>query len=201
MSNHLNKDWLYQKYVIEGLSTYDIGKIVQRDPKRVYEKLKDFGIKTRPRGENLKGDDNYMKTAEENPFKGKTHSKKTRKILSDKAKGPKPHLQGANNGMFGRTGKSNPNYKDGSSPERQRLYASSKWKQLIKHVYKRDDYKCQRCGSPHHSNNKLHAHHLTPWADSIELRFDPSNLITLCNSCHAWVHSNKNTNNEFLRLK
>ena len=38
-SLHLDKDWLYQKYVVEGLSTYDIGKIVGRNPKNVYNKL------------------------------------------------------------------------------------------------------------------------------------------------------------------
>lgn len=31
------------------------------------------------------------------------------------------------------------------------------------------------------------------------LRFDHSNAVTLCRSCHAWVHSNNNKNKEFLQ--
>jgi len=45
---------LYQKYVVERLSTYDIAKLVHRDPKQVYWWLKGYDIPTRPRGTNLK---------------------------------------------------------------------------------------------------------------------------------------------------
>jgi len=46
----VDKDWLYQKYVVEKLSCAQIGKIVYRDPKSVYRWLKDFEIPTRRRG-------------------------------------------------------------------------------------------------------------------------------------------------------
>src|SRR5512140_1558019 len=127
-SMHLDRDWLYQKYAVEGLSTYDIAKLVHRDPKRVYEKLIDFGIPTRPRGLNLKGGDNYMsQPGAIDPFTGHKHTKETREILSAKASRPKPYLRGKRNGMSSRTGKSNPNYKDGSTPERQRVYSTRQW--------------------------------------------------------------------------
>jgi hypothetical protein len=35
--------------VDEGLSTYQIAEIVNRNPKNIYNKLKDFGIPTRSR--------------------------------------------------------------------------------------------------------------------------------------------------------
>ena len=45
-SKPVTKEWLQQKYVAENLSTYAIAKIVNRNPKRVYEWLVDFCIPT-----------------------------------------------------------------------------------------------------------------------------------------------------------
>jgi hypothetical protein len=196
---HLDPDWLRRKYVDEGLSTYDIGAIVNRDPKRVYEKLRDFGIPTRPRGENLKGADCYMKQpGTVNPFAGRAHSEETRRTLSEKASVPKPYLRGHRNGMAGKFGPLNPRYIDGSSPERQRLYARSDWKEFVKQVYERDGYACRRCGAGHTGNRTLCAHHVKPWAGNPGLRYELGNVVTLCNTCHNWVHSRRNVAREWL---
>jgi 5-methylcytosine-specific restriction protein A len=204
MSLHLNRDWLYQKYIVEQLSTYDIGKIVSRDPKRVYEKLRDFEIPTRPRGLNLKGDDCYGKRIASgevpNSFQGKNHTKETRQRLSEKASVPKPYLRGKGNGMYHRRGPQNPNWKGGGTPERQRIYASTEWRETVRSVYARDNYLCQRCGDGHTSKNKLHAHHIFGWTEFPELRLSLSNLVTLCDGCHCWVHSKKNKLHQYLGL-
>lgn len=50
-------------------------------------------------------------------------------------------------------------------------------------IKRRDGYKCTRCGN----TENLHVHHIVRWNDSVELRFEPSNLITLCGICHAIV--------------
>lgn len=198
-SPHLDRDWLYQKYVIEQLSTYDIGKLVNRNPKNIYNKLRDFNIPTRHRGENLAGGDNYMRQqGVSNPFLGKTHSDETRAILSVKASCPKPYLRGNRNGMSGRTGQSNPNYKDGSSPKRQSLYASGAVKDIIRKVYARDSYRCVRCGAEKSKPKSLHAHHIKSWAGNPELRFELSNFVTLCRDCHSWVHSRANQERDYL---
>lgn len=197
--NHLNKEWLYQKYVVENLSTYDIGKIVDRNPKRIYEKLRDFGIPTRPRGQNLKGEDNYMAGENViNPFFNKKHTDETKKILSEKAKISKPWLKGENNGMYGATGDKNPMYKDGSSPLRQRMYVRGEGKDFLKSILKRDGYKCRRCGAEKKGRKSLHVHHVIPWAGNEDLRFDANNVLVLCGACHRWVHSSKNINGELL---
>lgn len=106
--------------------------------------------------------------------------------------------RGANNPMYGRCGDKNPRYIDGSSPERQRVYARSFWKELVKVVYGRDGYKCVRCGAPQTRHNRLHAHHIKPWAGNPQSRLDLNNLIALCRNCHTWVHSKKNLKDEFL---
>lgn len=175
------------------MSTYEIGALVGRDPKRIHEKLKHFGIETRPRGMNLAGKDNYMRQPGViNPFAGKSHSAATREVLSQKATAPRPHLRGAANGMSGRIGVLNPNYKDGSAPERQRLYSSGEWKEIVREVFKRDNYQCVRCSAPKTGRRGLHAHHVEPWAGNAARRFDTTNLVTLCRPCHHWVHSREN---------
>jgi len=196
----LDPAWLRQKYLVEGLSTYDIAKMVGHDSTWVHRQLRASGIPTRPRGQNLRGQDNYMsQPGVKNPFEGHRHTEETRAILSQKASVPKPYLRGARNGMSTMTGSKNPNYKTGSSPERQRLYASGEWKALVKAVYARDHYRCVRCGTVQKSRRSFHAHHLKSWTEYPALRFDMENLVTLCHACHSWVHSRKNVANDYLR--
>lgn len=198
MSLHLNPEWLRTKYIDEGMSTYDIAKIVNRDPKNIYMKLRDFGIPTRPRGENLRGADCYMKSGGVNPFAGRKHTEETKRAISSAASVPKPNLRGAKNGMHGRVGALNPRYRDGSSPERQRSYASGEGREFLRNTYARDSYRCRRCGAGKCGPRSLHAHHIRPWAGNPSLRFDMENVVTLCRPCHQWVHSRENTDREFI---
>jgi hypothetical protein len=52
--------WLRAEYVEKGRSTYQIASDVGCNHKTIYYHLRRSGIRTRPRGENLKGRDNYM---------------------------------------------------------------------------------------------------------------------------------------------
>jgi len=97
-------------------------------------------------------------------------------------------LKGKQNGMYGRTGESNPNWNGGCSPERQTIYARSVWKELANSILKRDNYTCQDCGVSHNKDNKLIVHHIKEWSRYPELRFEPDNLITLCVTCHKKRH-------------
>lgn len=195
-SPHLDPVWLREKYETEGLSTYEIGALVGRDPKSVYRKLRDFGIPTRPRGQNLQGADNYWATpGRTHPMQGQPRSTETRTRLSEAAKG-RPGLRGVRNGMFGQRGTANANYRGGVSPERQRIYASSDWKFLERAVLDRDAETCRRCKNP--GMEQLHIHHIVPWSESVELRLAINNLVTLCGECHRWVHSAANVAREWL---
>jgi hypothetical protein len=51
-------------------------------------------------------------------------------------------------------------------------------------VFERDG-ECQACGS----NYLLTAHHIIPYSECVELRYDVSNGITLCEQCHREFHS------------
>lgn len=107
-------------------------------------------------------------------------------------------VSGKDNPMFGKTGSLNPNFKDGSSPERQRLYIQSAGKEFLKKIYARDGYRCRRCDAPKSTPKSIHGHHISPWAGNAGLRFDESNVVTICRPCHSWIHSKKNTSKEFL---
>jgi len=195
-SPHLDAAWLRQKYEVEGLSTYEIGELIGRDPKSVYRKLRDFGIPTRPRGRNLRGADNYWaQPGRSNPMQGRRHTPETRARLSEVAQG-RPGLRGARNGMFGQGGAANANFRGGISPERQRVYASSDWKFLERAVLERDAETCRRCTNS--DARPLHIHHIVPWSESVELRLAINNLVTLCSECHRWVHGTANVAREWL---
>lgn len=107
-------------------------------------------------------------------------------------------LAGQANGMFGRMGSANPNYVDGSSPERQRGYAQGVGSAFLRAVYERDGYRCVRCAEPKGKPRSLHAHHIVPWAGNEALRFDLANAVTLCRQCHSWVHSKANKERTYL---
>lgn len=94
-------------------------------------------------------------------------------------------------------GSRNPAWAGGVTPERQRLYKTPEWKRLVKAVYLRDGYRCQRCQRPKVNGVRFHAHHVKRWATHPELRFIESNLITLCSECHTWVHSKANTERQY----
>lgn len=58
---------------------------------------------------------------------------------------------------------------------------SIKTKNWCKKVKERDGNKCLKCGSTF----MLAAHHIIPWKENESLRFDISNGMSLCCSCHA----------------
>lgn len=120
----------------------------------------------------------------------KKHRIKTRSISETRIV-KKWGLKGEKNGMYGRTGKANPNWNGGHSPERQSLYARAVWKELAKSILKRDNYLCQKCGGKHTTKVRLVVHHIKPWAKYPKLRFEPKNLLTLCKLCHRKIHSKK----------
>lgn len=71
----------------------------------------------------------------------------------------------------------------GQSPKR----AGTLFQIWAKRVKERDGYKCTQCASTY----RLAAHHIIPWKEKEELRFELSNGISLCASCHAKLEGYK----------
>jgi hypothetical protein len=62
------------------------------------------------------------------------------------------------------------------------------WKRLAEEIRKRDGYQCQRCGKTQADNKyRLSVDHIRPWRSftSETEANDPSNLTSLCRSCHT----------------
>lgn len=89
-----------------------------------------------------------------------------------------------NKGLVGfKAGEIHYNWKGGITPqtklERQRFR-----KTMVNKVFKRDDYTCQICEV---RGTELHVDHIKKWSEYPELRFEMSNLRTLCVPCHYYV--------------
>lgn len=216
-----DRDWLYQKYIVEGLSTYQIAKLVQRNPKQVYNWIRDYGIQLRERA---------WDTEEHKPYHDKEwlireyveKQRSTGEIAADfgvneagiihfmrrhgikrrntsEARAVKHWGQpGEKNPMYGKRGEDTPNWKGGCTPERQAFYNSLEWIKVAKQVWERDERNCQRCGQRWHRGRKFHIHHIVSFSVQ-ELRAELNNLVLLCAKCHRWVHSNQNVDKDFLR--
>lgn len=66
---------------------------------------------------------------------------------------------------------------------------SWKYRQWRSAVFDRDNYTCQHCTS----TSKLQSHHILSWSNHIGLRYDISNGLTLCITCHTITHGGKPT--------
>lgn len=199
LAKPVTKEWLEQKYSVEKMDCTQISKIVHRDPKSVWNWLKDFGIETRKRGTT--GNGRYAI--------GKPHNLTDagRRKLSRMAKsarkkdGHVPYLKNGVHHLKGKRGADTPNWKGGITPERQAFYSSLQWKRAVKAVWKRDNATCQRCGK-HHNTTKTRGtfciHHIVGFENK-KLRARVSNLVLLCRPCHLFIHSRKNVNKEFIK--
>lgn len=82
------------------------------------------------------------------------------------------------------TGDKNPNWKGGKEFWKisDKKHLSSKYMDWMKSVKNRDGWKCKignnDCGG------RLEAHHILPWRDYPELRYDINNGISLCHYHH-----------------
>lgn len=83
------------------------------------------------------------------------------------------------------TKENHPMWKGGISGERQLSMQSIEYKTFRNDVFKRDRWRCIRCG---HTGSGLNAHHILPYAEYKELRTDVNNGITFCKDCHTEFH-------------
>lgn len=76
-----------------------------------------------------------------------------------------------------------------SGPVGRPGYRGAKWRQIAALVRERDHDTCRNCGTvrPQDAKQNWPVDHVRPWRlfDTIEAANDPSNLVTLCPSCHS----------------
>ena len=78
-------------------------------------------------------------------------------------------------------GKDSPYWKGDSVNENRRARDSYLYDEWRKKVFEKDDYTCQCCGQ---RGGKLNVHHIKDFAQHVDLRYEVSNGMVLCASCH-----------------
>lgn len=156
---------LYPRLTMREMAThFGVGETV------VYNRLKDHGIVSASRSSRLVG----------------------------KAKSQE-HREAMSRAMTGAVaGEKNPNWRGGSSSKLVIARSRRQYREWKAEVLKRDGYKCTKCGLVHGHicsccghRVLLHAHHLRPFKEFPELRYEVSNGVSLCERCHMEEHHSK----------
>ena len=153
-----------------------------------------FSIETRKKISKIRK--KYLSDPKNNSRYGKPVSVKTREKISQTKKGMifsidhrmklSVALQGKKLSQEtrdkmgqARSGSNHPMWKGGISGSHRDRRADRNWREIVKKIYARDDYTCQKCGK---RGGRLCTHHIVPYVISND--DSPENLITLCQSCH-----------------
>jgi hypothetical protein len=210
MKRYQDKGWLEKKYITERLFTTEMGKICRVNPGTIWYWLKKYGIKINSIGEAIRGTRHHQwgkpipeeqKEKQRKALKGRIRTEEHCRNLSAALKGRRGPLAGKKLtemhrnkiavAHFGKPmlqirGSNHPNWKGGITTENHKLRTSIEFKKWRKAVFERDRYTCQKC-SVKSGNGKavcLHAHHILPFSNYPERRFDINNGLTLCRECH-----------------
>lgn len=120
----------------------------------------------------------------------KNHRLKTGKTFSPE------HRQALSKAKAGRwSGAKNPNWKNGARQTNMQARSTGEYKQWRYAALARASFACESCGVAQGTMCKccghrisLHVHHVKPFAQFPELRFDPKNSEVLCPKCHSAKH-------------
>lgn len=77
-------------------------------------------------------------------------------------------------------------YKHGNAQRNLNDRRKPEYKEWRLKVFERDNYTCTKCGDA--TGGNLRAHHIKPFCDFPDLRFEVSNGKTLCHVCHELEH-------------
>lgn len=156
--------------LIKKMSMAEIAKYYGVGETVVFMRLKEYGIEGPSRSERLTGKKKTL-----------AHRLAMAKVQTGRIRGDKHH-----------------NWKGGisrSAYNREARLEYRLWKEM---VLEASNFKCSKCGVEQGTfcrccgqRTALHAHHLKPYADHPNLRYDVSNGIALCSACHWKEHHGK----------
>lgn len=119
--------------------------------------------------------------------KGKKFSEETKRKMSEARKGMKfseEHKRNMSESRKGkRMGESHPGWVNGNY-KKQDERNDSAYQDWVRKCLIRDNYQCKICGEKYTREHKLVVHHILPWRDYPEERYNINNGITLCQAHH-----------------
>lgn len=83
--------------------------------------------------------------------------------------------------------------------EQVNFYKTPEWRRKRKEILKRDSNECQRCKSMGRYSKGRIVHHVKHLDARPDLGFEDSNLLTVCEECHNWLHPEKSITPQMAR--
>lgn len=179
-----NKGWLEQKYIVEDLTQREIGDICGVHQKTICRwcgkhGLTDYGVH---RVCEECGDEFYLRPEHANADdRGKYCSVKCKAAAQTNNIKYECECEECGNTVVIEV------------PAIKRRDYGYRWPEIREEIIERDDEQCQECGKHREEcDRNLHVHHIIPWVEFGDTAYErnqkahyPSNLTTLCASCHA----------------
>ena len=184
----MDREWLYEQYVILGRSSTDISEDLNKDPSTIAYWLRKLKIPRRVVGSMSQERIERNRVEVVCLYCGS-------KFLKSPARANrcKRHFCTHECSEKWSVGEHHVLYKGLKVDQTGR--ASFEYRQWRIAVFKRDNYTCQQCGS----KRKIHSHHLKSYAEHENLRVDVSNGITLCSKCHFELHGKMKRWSKYLK--
>ena len=170
-----SKEWLYQKYIVEKKTSYEIGSELKLSQPLIHFWIKKYGLKRKRIIKDL------TREKIRQTLKSKFEGGELVAYFTGK-KMPQHIIEACRTANKLKKGDKHWNWKGGITKERVKLWFSEEYKLWRKQVFERDNYVCQDCGNKGRLN--LEAHHKKRWIHYPELRFEVDNGLTLCKECH-----------------
>ncbi len=162
-----NRDWLYQAYIIDGQTCFQIAIKCNCHYRTIHQNLINHQILRRKPIEWADG--NYLVKWYE-CYPEARHQKKKKWADEQKQKQSLKHK-----------GEGNPNWKGGLTAIVRGIRRSPEYYQWRKSVLRRDSFTCQKCGF---TGKGIEAHHIKTIFQCPELVFNVNNGEALCKTCH-----------------
>jgi len=119
---------------------------------------------------------------------GKKHTEETKRKMSKSKVGIVPVFskEARASQRAKMTRENHPNWKGGCDTDNRLLRKTCDFQAWRKKVFERDNYTCIICGE---RGGELNPHHILPFADYPQYRFDIDNGMTLCREHHYNLHT------------
>ena len=188
--------YLYQKYVVDKMTTRQIARQIYGNEKcfnSVNKWLKKYKIPLRHGSEAVKtqwiNNDERRKLSRKTLLKKEVRDKIRQAQQTEEYKMKQSIAKtGEKNGMFGVIGEKHPRWDESRTHEQRtkerKTFEYSQWRTS---VFERDDWKCKVCNDDKGGN--LTAHHLNSYDEFENERYLIDNGVTLCDKCHKSFHS------------